>query len=47
MEFPTGFDKLDKLTSGWQPSDLIIIAARPGMGKTAFTLNYGSKCCCK
>ena len=29
----TGFDKLDKVTSGWQPSDLIIIAARPGMGK--------------
>ena len=28
----TGFEKLDKLTSGWQPSDLIIIAARPGMG---------------
>ncbi len=36
---PSGFDKLDKLTSGWQPSDLIIIAARPGMGKTAFTLS--------
>jgi replicative DNA helicase len=35
---PSGFDKLDKLTSGWQPSDLIIVAARPGMGKTAFTL---------
>ena len=35
---PSGFDKLDKLTSGWQPSDLVIIAARPGMGKTAFTL---------
>lgn len=30
---PTGFVNLDKLTSGWQPSDLIIIAARPGMGK--------------
>ena len=36
---PSGFDKLDKLTSGWQPSDLIIIAARPGMGKTALTLS--------
>jgi replicative DNA helicase len=35
---PSGFDKLDKLTSGWQPSDLVIIAARPGMGKTALTL---------
>ncbi|WP_296313267.1 replicative DNA helicase [Winogradskyella sp. UBA3174] len=35
---PSGFDKLDKLTSGWQQSDLIIVAARPGMGKTAFTL---------
>lgn len=32
---PTGFDKLDKETSGWQPSDLIIIAARPGMGKSS------------
>ena len=36
---PSGFTKLDKLTSGWQPSDLIIIAARPGMGKTALTLS--------
>jgi replicative DNA helicase len=35
----TGFDELDKMTSGWQPSDLVIIAARPGMGKTAFTLS--------
>lgn len=30
---PSGFTELDRLTSGWQPSDLIIIAARPGMGK--------------
>lgn len=36
---PTGFTKLDQLTSGWQPSDLIIIAARPGMGKTAFVIS--------
>lgn len=36
---PSGFDDLDKLTSGFQPSDLIIIAARPSMGKTAFVLN--------
>ena len=35
---PTGFTDLDKLTSGWQKSDLVIVAARPGMGKTAFTL---------
>ncbi len=35
---PTGFTELDRLTSGWQASDLIIIAARPGMGKTAFAL---------
>ncbi|MEE9438100.1 MAG: replicative DNA helicase [Saprospiraceae bacterium] len=35
----TGFTELNKLTGGWQPSDLIIIAARPGMGKTAFTLS--------
>ncbi len=36
---PTGFTQLDKLTSGWQNSDLIIIAARPAMGKTAFALS--------
>ncbi|MFN7115432.1 MAG: replicative DNA helicase [Saprospiraceae bacterium] len=36
---PSGFTELDRLTSGWQPSDLIIIAARPGMGKTAFVLS--------
>lgn len=36
---PTGFSDLDRLTSGWQKSDLIIIAARPGMGKTAFVVS--------
>ncbi len=36
---PSGFEKLDRLTSGWQPSDLVVIAARPGMGKTAFVLS--------
>ena len=35
---PSGFSKLDRVTSGWQRSDLIICAARPGMGKTAFAL---------
>lgn len=36
---PTGFPKLDRLTYGWQPTDLIILAARPSVGKTAFALN--------
>jgi len=36
---PSGYTKLDRLTSGWQKSDLIIIAARPSMGKTAFVLS--------
>ncbi len=35
----TGFANLDKITSGWQNSDLVIIAARPAMGKTAFVLS--------
>lgn len=35
----SGFEKLDKLTSGWQPADLIVIAGRPSMGKTAFALS--------
>lgn len=36
---PSGFKSVDNITSGWQGSDLIILAARPGMGKTAFVLN--------
>lgn len=40
---PTGYADLDRLTSGWQPSDLIIIAARPSMGKTTFTLNLAQQ----
>ena len=36
---PTGFIDLDYRTSGFQPSDFILIAARPSMGKTAFVLN--------
>lgn len=35
---PSGFTDLDRMTSGWQPADLIIMAARPGMGKTGATL---------
>lgn len=36
---PSGFVSLDTVTMGWQPSDLIILAARPSVGKTAFSLN--------
>jgi replicative DNA helicase len=36
---PTGFDKFDDLTSGLQPADLVIVAGRPSMGKTAFAIN--------
>lgn len=36
---PSGLTALDRMTSGWQPSDLVIIAARPAMGKTAFVLS--------
>lgn len=36
---PTGYTRLDELTSGWQPSDLIILAGRPAMGKTSFALS--------
>ena len=36
---PSGFTNLDRVTSGWQNSDLVIVASRPGMGKTAFALS--------
>ena len=36
---PSGFHKLDEMTSGWQASDLVIVAGRPAMGKTAFALS--------
>jgi replicative DNA helicase len=39
---PTGFADLDRMTAGFQPSDLIIIAGRPSMGKTAFCLNIAA-----
>ena len=40
----TGYTDLDRQTSGMQPSDLILIAARPSMGKTAFVLNVDRAC---
>ncbi|MGC8864676.1 MAG: replicative DNA helicase [Bacteroidales bacterium] len=36
---PSGFTELDRITGGWQKTDLIVVAARPGMGKTAFILS--------
>lgn len=39
---PTGYDDLDRLTAGLQPSDLIVVAGRPSMGKTAFSLNIAA-----
>jgi len=38
---PTGFSDLDKMTSGLQPGDLVIVAGRPSMGKTTFSMNIG------
>ena len=40
---PTGYMQLDKMTAGLQPTDLIILAARPSMGKTAFALNVAMR----
>lgn len=42
LGIPTGFPDLDALTSGFQPADLIILAARPAMGKTTLALNFAS-----
>src|SRR5258705_6750915 len=39
---PTGYEDLDKITAGLQPAELIIVAGRPGMGKTAFALNIAA-----
>ena len=39
----TGYNRLDQMTAGLQPSDLIIVAARPSMGKTAFALNMAMR----
>ena len=44
---PTGFTDLDYRTSGLQPSDMILVAARPSMGKTAFALNLAAYAACK
>ena len=44
---PTGFKDIDDLTSGLQSSDLIIVAGRPSMGKTAFALNIAHNAACK
>src|SRR6202165_6103696 len=45
--FASGFADLDNLTSGFQPGDLVILAARPSMGKTAFCLNIATHVGCR
>jgi replicative DNA helicase len=42
---PSGFPSLDRITHGWQPTDLIVLAARPSVGKTAFALNLAKNAC--
>ena len=42
---PTGYKQLDKMTAGMHPGDLIIVAGRPGMGKTSFALNVAHHAC--
>jgi len=44
---PTGFDQFDNMTSGLQPSDLVIIAGRPSMGKTSFAMNIAENAAIK
>jgi replicative DNA helicase len=43
---PSGFTDLDEMTSGFQPSDMIIVAARPAMGKTSFVMNMALNAAC-
>ena len=44
LDSPTGFRDLDKITTGLHPDQLIILAARPAVGKTAFINEYCSEC---
>ncbi len=42
---PTGFPRLDKLTNGWQRGDMVVLAARPSVGKTALAMDFLRTCC--